>query len=134
MQHQVDDVHLGINFLLHIIILILHLSDDGTFAVSLVHLFCTSQDEALTIFKALTIMIADDIVQFGLFYVTLDTEQMVESLIPLSRLRPFVGRQHLSKLCSQYIGIHHLVFRITRMYAHAFDEDLGTGGIEVLEL
>ena len=134
MQHQVDDVHLGINLLLHIVILILHLSDDGTFTVSLIHLFCTSLDETFAVFKALTVMVADDIVQFGLFNVTLDTQQMVESLIAFCRLRTLVGRQQLGKLRSQHIGVHHLVFCIAWVYAYAFDEDLGAGSVEVLEL
>ena len=104
MQHQVDDVHLRINLLLHVIVLILQLSNDSTFTIGLVHLFCTFQNEALTIFKAFAIVIADDITQFGQFYVTLDTQQMIESLITLCGLWTFVGRQQLCKLRRQHIG------------------------------
>ena len=87
----------------------------------------------LTVFKRVSVVVADDIAHLGLFHMTLDTQQMVETLITLCGLRRLVLWQHVCQLCSQSIGINHFPFGIARMYADAFDGDLCTGGIEVLK-
>ena len=51
MEHKVDDVHLGVDLLLHVIILVLQLDGDGAFAVLCVHLVGTAADEALAVFE-----------------------------------------------------------------------------------
>ena len=51
MHHDVDDVHLGVDLLLHVIVLILQLDGDCAFAVLRIHGVGTAADEALAGFE-----------------------------------------------------------------------------------
>ena len=134
MEHEVDDVHLWVDLLFHVVILVLHLADDRPLAVLLIHQFCTLLDKALAVFKAFAVVVADDVAQLRPLYVRLDAEQVVKPLIAFCRLWGLIFRQHSCKLYGQQVGIHHLSLRIAWMHAHTFYIYLGRGGVEVLKL
>ena len=56
VQHDVDDMHIRVYLLLHVIILILHLSRDSILTVLLLHLVHTLLDERLAVFEALAVV------------------------------------------------------------------------------
>ena len=117
-QDEVDDVHLWIDLLLHIIVLVADHTLHSTLAVAFVHLFGTTLDEAFAVFKLVAVVVADDVTQTGLFHIRRDAQQVVESLIGLCCLGGLVSRQHSGKLHGQTVGIEHLVFGIAWVYAH----------------
>ena len=90
MQHHVDYVHLWVNLLLHVIILVLDLRCDGSLAILRVHGLYHALDGALAVFEVVAVVVADDIAHRSIFYVTLHTQQMEESLVTLGGLRTFV--------------------------------------------
>jgi len=51
VEHEVDDVHLWVDLLLHVIVLVLELDGDGIVAVLSVHLVGTTADETLAVFE-----------------------------------------------------------------------------------
>ena len=118
-------MHLRVDLLLHIIIGILHLADDGAFTVFLVHPVCTALDETLAVFEGVTVVVTDDIAHTGLFDVRLDVQQMIKALIAFSGLWCLVSRQQPGKLGSEGIGIDHLPLCVAGMHADAFYGDLG---------
>ena len=61
LQHDVDDMHVRINLLLHVIVLVVDSYVNSTLAVFLVHLLCYGSDEALAVFEYLTVVVTDDI-------------------------------------------------------------------------
>ena len=78
-------------------------------------------------------MVANDIVQLCQFYIRLNAQQVIEALIAFGGFWCFVFGQHLGKLRSQCIGIDHLAFCISWVYAHSLDCDFGRSGIEVFK-
>ncbi len=133
MEHHVDDVHLRVNLLLHVVVLVLYLCHHGALAVLLTHPGSTLLHEVLAVLKLVAVVVADDIAESGVLGVCLDACEMIESLIALSGLRTLVGRQHGGKLRCQHTGINHLALGISGMHAHALDSDFRPGGIEVLK-
>ena len=133
-KHQVNDVHLWVDLLFHVIVLILHLTGDRPFTVFLVHLLGALLNDTLAVLKAFTVMVADDVTHLRPLHVRLDAQQVIESLIALRRLWRLIGRQHRGELGCQCIGVHHLSLGIARMHAHTFYIYLGRGSVEVLEL
>ena len=123
MQHDIDDVHVGIDFLLHVIILVLHLSHNGIFAILLLHLSHALLDERLAVFEAVTVVVADDIAERGLFNTALDAQQVIEAFIALGRFGCLIGGQHLCELHCQTISIHHLSLGIAWVHADALAVD-----------
>ena len=81
LEHDVDNVHLRIYHLLHIVILVFHVSRNSAFAILLVHLYNAFLDEGLALLKLIAVVVADDIRQLGVLYVRLDAQQMIESFI-----------------------------------------------------
>ena len=95
VEHNVDDVHrVGLNFLLHVVILIFQFQGEGALAVLLVHLPDTRCNEVLAVFKTVSVVVADDVVEAGILNMALNGEQVEESLIALSGLRGLVKGQH----------------------------------------
>ena len=134
MQHEVDDVHLGVNLLLHVVVLVGDFTADRSFTVFLVHLLGTLLNRALAVFEAVTVVVADDVVQLGVLHVSLHARQVVEALIALGLLRCLFCRKHRHKLSCQATGVHHLTLGIARMHAYTFYIYLSAGGVEVLKL
>ena len=134
MQHQVDDVHLGINLLLHVIVLVVDIGCECAFTIFLVHLLDKGQHQTFALLELRAVVVADDIRQFGLFATTLHTRQVIEALIALGGLWTLVGRQQSHEFGSQQRCVHHLTLGIAWVYAHALDGDLCRGSVEVLEL
>ena len=114
--------------------MVLHVTDDRSFTIFLVHPVGTALDESFAVFEDISVVVADDITHLSLLDVRLDAQQVIESLIAFRRLRCLVLGQHLGKLSSEGVGVHHLSLRITWMHTDSLDDDLGTGGVEVLKL
>ena len=123
-QHEVDDVHLRVYLLLHVVVLVADNTCYGALSVTFVHLLGTVQNKALAVFKTVAVVVADDVAEASLFHTGGNAQQMIETLIALSRLWCLVGRQHGGKLHGQTVGIDHLVFGIARVYADALDGNL----------
>ena len=123
-QHDIDDVHVGIDFLLHVIILVLHLSHNGIFAILLLHLSHTFLNKRLAVFEAVAVVVADDIAERGLFNTALDAQQVIEAFIAIGRFGCLVGGQHLCELYCQTIGIHHFSFGIAWVHADSLAVNL----------
>ena len=66
LEHDVDDVHVGVNLLLHVVVLVLEFYGDSTLTPLLVHLLDAVLDEVLAIFKAVAVVVAYDIRECGL--------------------------------------------------------------------
>ena len=127
-------MHLRVDLLLHVVVLVLDVGLNGVVAVFLLHLGHTFLDEVLAVFKAIAVVVADDVGEGRLFDVALYAQQVVESLVAFGLLGCLAGGQHLRELHSQTVGIHHLAFRIARMDTHALATDFCRCGIEILEL
>ena len=134
VQHEVDDVHLGVNLLLHVVVLVAQLAADRSLAVALIHLHDGVLYQALALLEAVAVVVADDVRQRGVLHVRLQARQVEESLVALSGLRRLVLGQQSHELGCQQAGVHHLALGIARMHADTFNINLGRGGIEVLEL
>ena len=85
-------------------------------------------------FEGGTVMVADDVRHFRLFHGAFDMREQVKSLVILRVLGTLRGGQHTVEFHSDELGVHHLVLGISRMDVLALDVDVGTGGVEVLEL
>lgn len=133
-EHYVDDVHLWLNLLLHIIVLVFDLYRRCAVAIFLVDLVNTFGYKTFTCLEALTVVVADDIAERGEFGVGVHTDEMEEALIALGSLWCLVGRQHGSEFYSKTVGIDHLSLGISWMYAHSMYLHLSRGGVEVLIL
>ena len=125
-------MHVRINLLLHVIVLVVDNRLYGSVAILLVHLVHAVFDEVLAVFKLIAVMIADDVAELCLLAAALDADEVVETLVAFSLLRSLVLRNHILEFHSQSACIHHLALGIACMNAHALDNDLGSGSIEVL--
>ena len=131
-EHDINDVHVRINLLLHIIVLVVDNRLDGSVAILLVHLVHAVLDEVLAAFKLVAVVISDDVAEFCLLAAALDADEVVEALVAFSLLRSLVLRNHVLEFHSQSACIHHLALGIACMNAHALDDDFSSGSIEVL--
>ena len=131
-EHDVDDVHVRINLLLHVIVLVVDNRLYGSVAIFLVHLVHAVLDEILAAFKLVAVVISDDVAEFCLLAAALDADEVVETLVAFSLLRSLVLRNHILEFHSQSACIHHLSLGIACMNAHALDDDFSSGSIEVL--
>ena len=61
LEHDVDDVHVGINLLLHVVVLILEVNCNCALAILLVHLLYAILDEVLAVLETVAVVVADDI-------------------------------------------------------------------------
>lgn len=61
VEHNVDDMHLRVNLLLHVVVLVVDIDSDSPFAIFLVQLISNFLDENLAVLKFLPVMVADDI-------------------------------------------------------------------------
>ena len=66
LEHDVDDVHVGVYLLLHVVVLVLKLNGDSTLTPLLVHLLDAILDEVLAILKAVAVVVAYDVRQSSL--------------------------------------------------------------------
>ena len=55
-QHEIYNMHVGINFLLHVIILVIDISGHGALAVFLVHLLGACHDKRFAVFKSVSVV------------------------------------------------------------------------------
>ncbi len=95
-------------------------------------MFTQLLDEVLAVFKLVAVVVADDVAELCLLAAALDADEVVETLVAFSLLRSLVLRNHVLEFHSQSACIHHLALGIACMNAHALDDDLGSGSIEVL--
>ena len=134
LQDDVDHIHLGINFLLHIVVLILDVYLHRAFTILLIHLLGNVLHEVLTVLKLAAVVIANDIAQLGLLTMALDAQQMIEALIAFCGLRN-VGFGNVSiELTCQAAGVDHLALGISCVHTASLNGHLSRCGIEVLIL
>ena len=134
LQNDVDHIHLGIDLLLHVVVLILDGHRHRAFAILLVHLPGNVLHEVLTVLKLAAVVIANDIAQLGLLTMALDAQQMIEALIAFCGLRN-VGFGNVSiELTCQAAGVDHLALGISCVHTASLNGHLSRCGIEVLIL
>ena len=85
LEHDIDDIHVGVDLLLHVVILVFHLDGHSAFAILLVHLLRNALQEVLALLKVLAVVVAYDIAELGLLTVAVDAYQVEEALIALGR-------------------------------------------------
>ena len=107
---------------------------NGALAILSVHLFHTFLDKVFAIFKAIAVVVANDVRKGCVFNVALYAQQMIEALIAFGGFGGFVGGQHGRKLGSQTVSVYHLAFSISRMHTHTFYMYFGRCGIKVFIL
>ena len=66
LEHNVDDVHVGVDLLLHVVVLVLELYRNSTLTPLLVHLLDAVLDEVLAILKTVAVVVAYDVRECGL--------------------------------------------------------------------
>ena len=74
-------MHVRINLLLHVIVLVVHLQFNSSFTILLIHLLHAVLHETLTVFEMLAVVITNDIAEFSFFTATLNTDEVIETLI-----------------------------------------------------
>ena len=84
---------MGCHLFVHIIVGIADLDLDDLALVSGIDLACDTLHQRLLLLEECTIMIADDVLGFGMLYPTGEVHQVVEALIPLGELRARVVRE-----------------------------------------
>ena len=131
-KHNIYDMHVGVDFLLHVVILVVNSDGNGAFAIFLVHLFDATLHEILAVFELFAVVITNDIVEFCLLGAALYAQQMIETLVAFGGFWDVGIGYHAVKFARQTVGIHHLSLGIARVNAHAFDGDFGTSRIEIL--
>ena len=131
-QHNVDDVHVRVNLLLHVIVLVVDLGCNRTLAILLVHLLHAVLDEVLAVLELVAVVVADDVAQFGFLAAALDAQQVIEALVALGLFRSFALRNHILELYRQSACVHHLALGVACMHAYSLDVNLGTCSVEVL--
>ena len=77
-------MHVRINLLLHVIVLVVHLQFNSSFTILLIHLLHAVLHETLAVFEMLTVVVTDDIAEFSFFTATLNTDEVIETLITFS--------------------------------------------------
>ena len=132
LQYDVDNVHVGLNHLFHVVVLILDIAINSTLTIFLVHLLCTFNHQSLACLKLVAVVVADYIGELCLFGIGVHSEQVEESLVSLSCLGSLVGRKHRCKFHGKSVGIDHLALCISWVHTHSVDSNLRTGSVEVL--
>ena len=89
---------------------------------------------ALAGLELLAVVVADDVVERGLFYGARHLCQVEETLVALRRLGSFVLRQGGNELVGDEAGVQHLALGIAGVHITAAYGYFGTGGVEVLVL
>ena len=134
LEHEVDDVHIGLDLLLHVVVLVGEGDLEDALAVLLVHLGHAVGEELLALLKLLTVVVADDVGELALLAMALDGQEVVEALVALGGLGDVGGGDQGVELGGQAGSVDHLALGVARMDAHAVDDDLGSGGVEALIL
>ena len=99
--------------------------------IASVDLFYGSAKACLFLFKKRAVMVADDIVEFGLHHVAGHIGEMDETLVALGLLRHLIGREKRVQLHGDRRGVLHNVLRAARMDADAVHTDERRGRVEV---
>ena len=88
-----DILLVGCHLFVHIIVGVADLDLDDLALVSGIDLACDTLHQRLLLLEERTIMIADDVLGFGMLYPTGEVHQVIEALIPLGELRARVVRE-----------------------------------------
>ena len=86
-EHDVDDMHVWIYLLLHVVVLVVDFCRNSSLAILLVHLLDAVFDEILASFKLLSVVVADDVAELGFLAAAFDAEQVVEALVTICLFR-----------------------------------------------
>ena len=85
-------------------------------------------------FKACAVVVADDVFGYGMSFISVYAQKMVESFILFGMTRNLESWEHIVDICGNENGIDHHIFCRTRMYIFAIDLKFCFACIEVLIL
>ena len=134
LDGRVDDVHVRLHHLAHIIILVFHLEPDRARAVLGVDEFGGLGHHLLAGLELGAVVVADDVGDVGFLDGSLEGNQVEEALVALGVLRAGERRQQAVELRRDVDGVAHLALGVAGVDVAALDVELGGGGVEVLEL
>ena len=129
-----DQVHMGLDLLPHIVIGILQLQLHRAGAVFGVEVVGNAGQAGLAVLKLGPVVVPDDIGEGGGCLVAGHLAQVVEALVALGVGRGLGGRQQIDQLHGHENGALHLVFGRAGVDVHAMNGDLSAGGVEVFIL
>lgn len=131
LDGYVDDVHHWLDFLAHIIVLILDF-DGGAAGKFVVDLACEVFELFLAALETVAVVVADDVGEYSLLDGAFDGYEMIEALVAFGVLGSLPAREHDDKLVGHAYRVEHLVLGVARMNVAAFECDFCHGGVEVL--
>ena len=121
----VDQVHAGLNLFFHVAILLFDGKGDGSFAVFLIEKLGDVTHHLLAAGEHGAVVVADDVIQACIGYVTAHFTEMEKAFILFCVCRSVSCREHAVELHGNQGGIDHGIFAAARMHGEAFDLYLG---------
>ena len=131
LQHNINNMHIWIDFFFHVIVLIANGTFNGSFSIFLVHCLYTRLYKALSCFELIERVITNDIVKCCFFGRTIYAIKVIKAFIVFCMLWSFGCRKHLCQFKSKSIGIHHFAFCITRVHTYTMNGYLCACSIKV---
>ena len=129
---MIDQLHMILYDLLHVVIGILKLYFHCAFPILLIQECTGLLKQCLFLFKFLSGMIPDDIICHCPFNISIQCIQMVEALIFFRIHRVFRYRQHSLEFHGSQQCILHFVLGVSRMHTSPMEGYPGTCRIEIL--
>ncbi len=130
---DVDDVHLGLDHLAHVVVLVFEGEGGGAWAVVLVDGIDDVGDLGFATLEVFAVVVADDEGELGLLDGAADVGEVEESLVAFGGFGGLVGRELGDDFGGDACGVDHLAFGVAGVDGAAVDGDACGGGVEVLE-
>lgn len=130
----VDELHVGQQLFLHIIVAVLQLQPEGALAPNAVEVADGVFHEGLAGLELLTVVVTDDGVEHHLRLVAGDVGDVVEALVALGVGGSLRLRQQGDELVGHEDGVFHLILGGAGVDVDAVDGEGHGGGVEVLVL
>lgn len=130
----VDELHVGQQLFLHIIVAVLQLQPEGVLAPNAVEVTDGVFHEGLAGLELLTVVVTDDGVEHHLRLVAGDVGDVVEALVALGVGGSLRLRQQGDELVGHEDGVFHLILGGAGVDVDAVDGEGHGGGVEVLIL
>ena len=126
-----DDVHVGQDHFLHVVVAVAQIQLEGALAVDGIHVGNEVLHEFLAVLKLFAVVIADDHAEFGKAFIAVYRGDMVKSLVVFGVRGRFRRRHSCDKVAEHEDGVLHLVFRRAGMDVHAVHCDVRGCRVEV---
>ena len=124
---------MGEDLLLHVVVAVIDLGLGRAVAVNFVEARSAVGKERLFLFKALAVVVADDIAERRLGHAAAHLGQVEKALVAVGFLRHFVLRQHRVEGHRCGRGVDHDIFGAAGVDADAVHRQNGGGGVEVFK-